>query len=266
MLAHDRRGAGPPLVLIHGIGSRRGAWDPVVDRLARERETVAIDLPGFGDSAPLPAHVTPTLDAYVDAVVAFFADAGLERPHVAGNSMGGGIALELARRGAVASATALSPIGFWSPAERRYGRLTLQLMRLLARRARGPLKRAVGTPAGRQLLLGTILGRPARQDAAAARRDVDALADAPAFAATLRAMQGYAFADGAALDGTPVTVAWGTRDVLLIERTQARRARAALPRARHVALPGCGHVPMSDDPEGVAALLLEATAAAGTSA
>ena len=99
MLVHDRRGAGPALVLIHGIGARRGAWDPVVERLAGERETIAIDLPGFGESPPLPLDGDLSIDRYVDAVERFLAGAGLDRPHVAGNSMGGGIALELARRG-----------------------------------------------------------------------------------------------------------------------------------------------------------------------
>jgi pimeloyl-ACP methyl ester carboxylesterase len=57
----------------------------------------------------------------------------------------------------------------------------------------------------------------------------------------------------------PVTVGWGTRDRLLVPR-QAQRARAALPQARHVPLPACGHIPMSDDPDGVAALLLAGSA------
>ena len=53
-LAHVRRGSGPPLVLIHGIGSQWQMWQPVLDRVSREREVVAVDLPGFGDSAELP--------------------------------------------------------------------------------------------------------------------------------------------------------------------------------------------------------------------
>ncbi|WP_344934496.1 alpha/beta fold hydrolase [Actinoplanes nipponensis] len=48
MLAHERRGSGPPLVLIHGIGSRRQVWEPVLGELARHREVIALDLPGFG--------------------------------------------------------------------------------------------------------------------------------------------------------------------------------------------------------------------------
>jgi pimeloyl-ACP methyl ester carboxylesterase len=57
----------------------------------------------------------------------------------------------------------------------------------------------------------------------------------------------------------PVTIVWGTRDRLRIPR-QAQRARATLPQARHVPLPRCGHVPMRDDPDAVAALLREASA------
>ena len=58
-LAYARSGTGPPLVLLHGIGSSRQAWDPVVPALAGRFTVIAVDLPGFGDSAPLPAHVEP---------------------------------------------------------------------------------------------------------------------------------------------------------------------------------------------------------------
>jgi pimeloyl-ACP methyl ester carboxylesterase len=58
----------------------------------------------------------------------------------------------------------------------------------------------------------------------------------------------------------PVTVAWGTHDRIL-RPSQAERARELLPQARHVPLPGCGHVPMSDDPDLVASLILQTTGA-----
>ena len=58
----------------------------------------------------------------------------------------------------------------------------------------------------------------------------------------------------------PVTVAWGTQDRILRPH-QAERARELLPQARHVPLPGCGHVPMSDDPDLVASLILQTTGA-----
>ncbi len=215
-----------------------------------DRETIAVDTPGFGDSPPLPPSTPTTMEAYLDAFEAFFAELGLDRPHVAGNSMGGGIALELARRGAVASATALSPIGFWNGPESRYSRASLLLTRFLSVRAGGLLKKGVSSPLGRQLLLGQMYGRPAKLDAAAARLDVDKLASATGFEATLPVLGAYTFTRGEELDGVPVAIGWGTRDRLLLYRTQSARAKAALPHARHVPLDRCGHLPMSDDPEG----------------
>ncbi len=257
-LVHDRIGSGPPLVLIHGIGSRRGVWKPVVKRLAREHEVIAIDLPGFGDSEPLPADVPPSVDTLTDAVVAFFAEQGLDRPHVAGNSMGGGISLELGRRGAVCSVAALSPIGFWAGWEIPYGQLMLRNVRWLTRHAGDQLTRAVRTGIGRQLALGLSNGRPRQRDPDEAAADIAAMGGSPSFDEALPRIRGYFFRDGAELK-VPVTIGWGTKDRLLVPR-QAERARAALPAARHVPLPGCGHVPMSDDPEGVAELLLAASA------
>ena len=95
-LAYETRGSGPPLVLLHGTGSYRGMWDPVVGTLARERRVIAVDLPGFAGSGAEPADPSPEgLTTYLER---WFADQGLDRPHVAGNSLGGGLALELARR------------------------------------------------------------------------------------------------------------------------------------------------------------------------
>ena len=172
---------------------------------------------------------------------------------MAGNSLGGGIALELARMGVVASATALSPVGFWSPGEARYGRTMLRVTHGLATRLGPQMQRVrAARRAGRQATIGLMYGRPARRDGAEAAEDLVQLARAPGWEATLPMSREYVFRDGEELQ-VPVTIGWGTRDRLLIPR-QAERARALLPRARHVPLPGCGHIPMSDDPEGVAAL------------
>lgn len=257
-LVYDRIGTGPPLLLLHGIGSRRGVWQPVVARLAQEREVIAVDLPGFGDSPPLPAGVAPNVETLTGAVVAFMAEQGLDHPAVAGNSMGGGIALELARRGVVRSATALSPIGFWSGWEIPYGQRMLRTVRWLSRNHGASLSRAVQSSTGRVLLLGTSYGRPRQRDPQEAAKDIAAMGGSPSFDETLPRIRGYFFRDGADID-VPVTIGWGTKDRLLVPR-QAERARAALPAARHVPLPGCGHVPMSDDPDGVAQLLLTASA------
>jgi pimeloyl-ACP methyl ester carboxylesterase len=254
VLAFDRRGSGPPLVLIHGIGSRRGVWKPVVPLLAAEREVMCPDLPGFGESPMLAGGERPSVAALARALVDWWTELGIDRPHVAGNSLGGGIVLELARMGVVASATALSPIGFWSPPEARYGRAMLRVTHFSASRFGAQLQRIVRSPVGRQLTIGLMYGRPRKRAGEEAVEDLVQLARAPGWEATLPISREYVFRDGEQLH-VPVTIGWGTRDRLLIPR-QAERARAALPQARHVPLPRCGHIPMSDDPEGVAALIL----------
>ena len=53
-----RQGAGKPLLLVHGLGSSSRNWDPVMAGLAERREVIAVDLPGFGRTPPLPGPVT----------------------------------------------------------------------------------------------------------------------------------------------------------------------------------------------------------------
>ena len=67
-LAFERAGSGPPLVLLHGVGHRRQAWGAVLDRLTPHRDVIAVDLPGHGESPPLPDGATPVLPIMLDAV------------------------------------------------------------------------------------------------------------------------------------------------------------------------------------------------------
>ena len=253
-LNHDRRGAGEPLVLVHGIGSQWPVWTPILDRLAAERDVISVDLPGFGGTAP--DGTVASVEGFADRLERFFTELGVDRPHVAGNSMGGGIALELARRGAVRSSTALSPVGFWTPRERVFCQVSLRQGRAAARLLRPVVPAAMGNPATRTLLLAQLAGRPWRMPAADAVGALRALVAAPAFDEALAAFSHHVFHDPQELDGVPVTIAWGERDALLIHGRQAPRARRMLPRARHVTLTGCGHVPFHDDPEQVATVVL----------
>src|ERR1700759_1694837 len=126
-LNHHRAGRGEPLVLIHGLGSRWQMWQPVMDALSAHHEVVALDLPGFGASA-MPAPGTPPgPESLTTLVEGFLSSVGIVSPHVAGNSLGGLIALQLARRSAVRSATAISPAGFASPPETAVSRASLWL-------------------------------------------------------------------------------------------------------------------------------------------
>lgn len=246
----QRTGTGAPLVLIHGVGHHGQAWRPVMDRLGGSFDMLACDAPGFGQSPPLPAGTRPTVWAYADRFEEFFREQGLRRPHVAGNSMGGAIALELAKRGAVASATALSPAGFWTPGERRYAVTSLTAVGRIPDALHPHLIKAARTGPGRAALFAQLVARPAAlppDEAAASLQDLWA---SPIFLSALRAFEQYEFTGGGEL-GPEVTVAWGDKDRLLVYGRQASRARAGLPRARHVTL-DAGHVPFFDDPDGVA--------------
>lgn len=254
-LSYARVGRGEPLLLLHGIGHHRQAWDPVLDILATERDVIAVDLPGFGASPALPdglPHDLPTMTAVLGGLCEALE---LDRPHVAGNSLGGLLALELGRDKLVRSVTALSPAGFWSRAERRYAFTLLLSMRRIARSMPLPLVQQLSrSAAGRTTLTSTIYARPGRRSPEAVVAETLALANATAFAETLRAGDTVQFTDD--IPGLPVTVAWGTKDRVLIRR-QGVRAKRIIPKARLIRLPGCGHVPMNDDPALVARVLLD---------
>ena len=255
---HERRGRGEPLVLIHGIGSHLQIWSPVIDRLAEHHDVIAADSPGFGRSPALPPGVDPTVDAYATAFERFFGELGLRRPHVAGNSMGGGIALELGRRRAARSVTAISPVGFWTRRERLFCQRSLGLARGVPAPLQKPVLALAGSGAGRTLLMGQFFARPWRIPAADARLTLEDVWAAPAFWEALAAFDRYSFRAAHELR-VPVTIAWGSRDHLLLFGRQAPRARRVVPDARHVTLDGLGHTPFYDDPALVAEVMLRAT-------
>jgi pimeloyl-ACP methyl ester carboxylesterase len=256
-LVYDRRGAGEPLVLLHGIGHHWQAWTPVLDRLAQSHDVIAVDLPGFGRS-PMPEGQLPhEMPQLVNTLAAFFDRLGLDRPHVAGNSLGGAIALELAAAGHAASATALSPAGFCNPKQLRRAITLLRFHRYAAYLPEPVMRRLLAVEPLRAASFGMLLARPRAISAEAALADSLALRNARAFELVARHGLRYAFQGAPTV---PVTIAWGTRDRILPYR-QSSLARQLLPEARHVDLPGCGHVPMHDDPELVSRVILATTGA-----
>lgn len=256
-IAFERRGEGDPLVLLHGIGHRWQAWQPVLDRLSAAHDVIAVDLPGFGRSPLLPSGHGYDMPGAVAACADIFAELGLDRPHVAGNSLGAVLGLELASRGLVASATALAPAGFWTPRDRAWALWVLRTIRWSGRLPGGT--RLLRWRYFRMLAGGLLYGHPSRMTAEIMLADLASMAGAPAFDLVAAAGRDYTYA--APAPSVPVTVAWGTRDRILWPR-QARRAAELLPRARHVWLYRCGHVPMIDEPTHVASLILQTCAAA----
>jgi pimeloyl-ACP methyl ester carboxylesterase len=251
-LAHDRTGSGEPLLLVHGFGSFRGVWAPVLPALELAREVIAIDVPGFGESPPDVDHPTPPRLA--ERIASFMDELGLERAHVAGFSMGGWIALELNKLGRALSTCALCPAGFWNRWERAYCKGSLRNTRATLSLARPLLPRLSRSPALRRAMNRQFLEHAERLTPEQMLETAETFASASGFDATLEALHEGHFTGASAL-AAPVTVGWGDRDKLLLPR-QAERARRALPQARHLSLPGCGHVPMVDDPETTARAIL----------
>jgi pimeloyl-ACP methyl ester carboxylesterase len=260
-LNHARRGTGEPLVLLHGIGHRWQAWTPVLDQLAEHHEVVAIDLPGFGGSQAPPRGTPRGMASAVASLAEFFASTGLGTPHVAGNSLGGGIALELAVAGLVRSATALAPVGFFTAPQRLRALAILSVLRAGTFLPEPLIHRAMRVEALRAACFAPLVSRPRLLDPVRAAEDALALRRGRSFRPVAWSGRRYRFAGSPTV---PVTIGWGTRDRILAP-AQARVARELLPQARHVALHGCGHVPMSDDPRLVAALILRTTGAVAQS-
>jgi pimeloyl-ACP methyl ester carboxylesterase len=250
-LAYERRGSGPPLVLIHGLGGSTVIWRPVIERLAAERDVIALDLPGFGRSPAASNGRPPSAANLAAAVGSFCAEIGVERPHVAGNSLGGWVALELGRIGAARSVCGLAPAGLWKGPLRPVRRDA----QWAGRRLRPVVATLLRSRAGRRALLRSTVAHPDRVPAADAREMVWLYIDAPAYTAANAAMRAGAFDGGGEVDA-PVTIAWGTADRLL----QRPRPERMPPGARYLEVPGWGHTPTWDDPPGVAALLLAASA------
>jgi len=218
-------------------------WDPVVPYLD---EVLALDLPGHG-SSPAVDDASPA--GLAAAIAAQLADRGIERPHVAGNSLGGWVALELGLSGVAASVTAIAPAGLW-PQPLLPRRTPARTLARLALPFVGPLLQTEGA---RRVALAANAAHPERIPPDAARRLVRAYATAPGFDAINDAMRSSRFTRLADIP-VPVTLAWPEHDRLVA------RPRSIPPAVRSVVLRGCGHLPTWDDPEQVACVLHEGSA------
>jgi pimeloyl-ACP methyl ester carboxylesterase len=225
-------------------------WEPVVARLARERDVIAVDLPGFGRSPGLPNGDAPTPAALAGAVAALLDELAIKRAHVAGNSLGGWIALELARQGRALSVAGLCTAGLWArPLGPRPGRD----VRRMGRRMLPVLSTLLRTPQGRHLVLRGTVAHPERVPPEAALRLVRSYVTSAGYEEANLAMRSAVFS-GFDEIRVPVTLAWGDLDRIV------RRPRRTEPEWRTIVLHGCGHIPTWDDPGQVARALLLASA------
>src|SRR3954452_24803987 len=256
-LAYDRTGQGEPLVLLPGQGFSRRCWDPIVDILAAQREVIAVDLPGHGDSPRQPKGTGSAPHDLAVAVGELLDELGLSTVHVAGNSSGGWVALELGRLQRARTVTALDPAGLWRKSAPRHIRWAMREVRFAAKITRTAAPNAPRTRLTRGLSFLQASGHPSELPYEPVKTAIHDMATAPGFRETLRALEKTQFEDGAAIT-VPVTVAFGSRDRVLLPGLA--RPRVELPdQTLWVTLSGCAHVPMFDAPQAVVELLLAAS-------
>lgn len=253
-IVYERLGRGEPLLLLHGLGHRRQAWDPVVRALAERYEVFALDLPGFGQSAAPDPDRPFGISSLVDTVQAWCESHGLHRPHVVGNSLGGAVALELGARGLASSVTALAPIGFTSALEMLGSRLLVGGMHVATRVPAKVWHTVIDSRPVRALTTLALHGRLRDPGGGLSRLDLAVVTRGSTYTRLAPEVVRYSFGGGRGL-ACPTTIAWGEDDRVLPIRALAR-VLAAIPHARQVRLMGCGHVPMENDPATVAEVIL----------
>lgn len=254
-----RGGSGTPLLLLHDVGGTWRVWKPVLAELERAHAVFAPTLPGHAGADPLDEGVAPSIAALTDGVVAALDRAGLDRVHVAGNSLGGWIALELARRGRARSVVVFGPAGAWR-SDLRIKALATQMrwsFALLGRLAARADKLSARSTV-RKALLGTQVAFPDRADPVELAAWIRAVPHAPVVAPLLRTITTAPLAP-LGDPGCPIRVVWAERDRVIPFEHFGEPLLERVPSAELVRLGGIGHVPMSDSPDEVARLVLEVT-------
>jgi pimeloyl-ACP methyl ester carboxylesterase len=214
---YSETGSGKPLILLHGIGMSHAAWNAVTPYLQSTRRVIAFDIAGFGQTEPLPSGTLPTVSNLVDALCRSLRASGLETPiDMVGNSLGGCMALEAARRGLARTVVAISPIGLWKDGPPPHVRHVFGGLRRFATRSPALLKLPLRKAFSRELALAVPLSVGSRR--------------------------------------MPVSDAFGDRDWILTKRSRDCHALPA--HTQWLIKRGWGHVPMWADPIGVSELIL----------
>jgi pimeloyl-ACP methyl ester carboxylesterase len=256
-----RAGTGTPLLLLHGVGAIWRAWSPVVPYLEPHHDIIVPTLAGHGGGPPLDPLVSPSVQALADALENELDKLGLQTVHIAGNSLGGWLGIELARRGRARSLVLFSPAGAWSSQrsiEARAAAIRLSVGGL-GRYASRADAIAANALLRWSLLAGQVAhpGRVRPEELAALIRAGGA---APVVVPLLRQIPLSQVEPLPANRDYPVRLVWGDRDRILPFAGFGAAMLERLPGAELIRLRDVGHVPMSDDPAGVAELILQVTA------
>jgi len=251
--AFIQAGAGPAVLLIHGIGDSADSWLDLIPALARHHTVIAPDLLGHGDSDKPRADYS--IGAYANAMRDLLSVLDIERVTVVGHSLGGGVAMQFAyqfpercerlvlvstggvshevhpmlRFASAPNADLVLPL-LGAPGSRLLGRAVFAMMKALR----------------------TRIGRDADQ----LSRVFDALPDAASRRAFIRTLRGAVDWRGQAITmldrcylarDMPTLLIWGDRDGV-IPVAHAYKVHAALPDSRLEVFTNCGHFPHQNNP------------------
>lgn len=242
-----------PLLLLHGAAMSAAVWADVTPLLAERFELIVPTAAGHRGGPEISGQAT--IRALTDATESLLDDHDLATVHVAGNSMGGWMAIELARRGRARSVCALSPTGLWNPGEtrhhsrdrlrrtKRFADANRYLIPLLLRF--GPLRRR------------TLRDVAEHAERLSVGRAVDAYRDIVGCEAADDLLDTTESLQPLQSDHCPITVAWSAQDRIIPPSVFGPAARCRLPQARFITLPDVGHVPMIDDPALCARVIAE---------
>ncbi len=240
------------MLLLHGFTGSWHHWRPVLADLVARYEVIAPTLAGHDGGKPLPPGTSMSFAASADLLEAHLDELGLGTVHAVGNSMGGALALELAKRGRARTVVALAPAGGYrvgdgeAPRLARFFARQLRLMRANERRLPMLMRR----PATRRILFRDVMRHGELVAPADALQLVTAAlrcSVAPVAIAALRRDAPELVLSGLEQVECPVRIASPAFDRILPVARHAPRYRREIPAVDALVLPGCGHVPMWDD-------------------
>jgi len=241
-----RRGRGPKLLMVHGLGGSAASWKLITLALAEHRELILVDLPGHGRTPAGPG--AGTFAGIAAALEDFLVQEDLVGADMVGVSLGGRLVLEMARRGRAGAVVALAPGGFWAGWERAYVRTTM-LASINLLRALAPAVPVIAhSPAARTLLLAQLSAQPWDVNGDVAETELSSYLATRNFDELLDDLASGPMQEGPAAGSAPVTIGWGRHDRLCLP-VQASRAQAAFPSARLHWFERSGHFPLWDEPD-----------------
>ena len=263
-IAYAHAGSGEPVVMLHNGGSSHAIWDDVAARLADKYEIFALDLLGFGNSAKPGAGYT--LGNYVAMLEEFVSSRGLERPALVGNCMGCAISLAYTERhpDAVRALVLCNPLteatflgGWLGPFLWLRERLPAANRRVYRLLGKLRLSNGIGSVATLFQLgpRGRTLGLNRRRELC---ESYAATGQMESLLGVLDDLENYSAIDNLVprQGFPPVCTIWGQKNKVVSPRA-GRRLNATLHPAREEWLPDCGHLPMLERPDEVAAIIDE---------